>query len=65
MNSPVCKNASEIGEYIGIDSRQVARMRKTHNLPAFKIDNRGCWKANKSSLNSWLADMEKQHQGEK
>jgi hypothetical protein len=63
--SPVCRNSEEIGNYIGIDSRQVPRMEKNHNLPAFKIDNQGSWKANKTSLNGWLADMEKQHQGEK
>lgn len=57
--SPICRNATEIGEYIGIDKRSIPYYQETHGLPVWKFEGKGNWKALKPSLDEWLKEMEK------
>jgi len=55
---PVCRNQSEIGQFIGVDKKMVPYLKKHYDLPAFKIEGKGNWKALKSSLLKWLEQIE-------
>ncbi len=57
---PICRNQAEIGDFIGVDKKSIPYFKKKHGLPAFKIDNKGNWKALKSSLTKWLKKMEEE-----
>ena len=55
---PICRNQSEIGDFIGVDKKAIPYLKKHHELPVFKIDGKGNWKALKSSLLTWLEGIE-------
>lgn len=55
---PLCRNQAEIGDFIGVDKKSVPYLIKKHDLPAWKIEGKGPWKALKSSLLNWLEHIE-------
>jgi hypothetical protein len=57
---PICRNQSEIGDFIGVDKRMIPHLQEHYNLPVFKIDGKGNWKALKTSLLKWLEEVEHQ-----
>lgn len=59
--SPICRNASEIAQYVGINKEWIPRYKDVYRLPAWRFENKGNWKALKSSLDRWVKDMEVQH----
>lgn len=60
-SSPICRNAAEIAAYIGINKEWIKRYKEHYNLPAWRFENKGNWKALKVSLDSWLVTMEGKH----
>lgn len=56
---PLCRNSAEIGAFIGVDKNRISYLKKNYNLPAFKIEGKGNYKALKSSLLVWLEKIEK------
>jgi hypothetical protein len=60
-DSPFCRNAKEIGQYIGIDGRRIPEFKELYGLPVWRFSDGGPWRALKSSLDLWLKDMEKEH----
>ena len=57
-NSPICRNAAEIGQYLGIDKRSIKEFKDKFDLPVWRFEEKGNWKALKPSLDRWLKDME-------
>ena len=55
---PICRNQTEIGDFIGVDKKSIPYLKKHHGLPAFKIDGKGNWKALKTSLLKWIEEIE-------
>ncbi len=60
-NKIICRNAAEIGSYIGVDKRTIPRYKKDYDLPVWRFEPGGNWKALKPSLDEWLLKMEKIH----
>lgn len=60
-NSPVCRNAKEIGRYIGVSEQSVVRFKKEYGLPVWRFNSQGNWRALKPSLDLWMTKMEKMH----
>ena len=60
-SSPICRNSSEIGAYLGIDKRSIPYYQEEHGLPAWKFEGKGNWKALKTSLDNWLLEMERKN----
>lgn len=56
--SPICRNAAEIGAYLGIDKRAIKHFRDNHGLPVWRFEEHGNWKALKPTLDEWLKAME-------
>lgn len=56
---PICRNQSEIGDFIGVDKKMIPYLVENHGLPVFKIDGKGNSKALKSSLIKWLHKIER------
>ena len=55
---PICRNQSEIADFIGVNKCMIPILKRKYGLPVFKIDGKGNWKAIKSSLVDWLKKME-------
>ncbi len=60
MDEPLCRNASEIGNYLGVSGKQIPYLIKMYELPVFRIEGKGKYKALKTSLYKWLQTMEKE-----
>ena len=55
---PICRNQAEIGSFIGVDKKMIPHLKKYYDLPIFKIEGKGNWKALKTSLLKWLEEIE-------
>lgn len=55
------RNADEIGEYIGESGRVVPRLVLEENLPAWKRNGTGPWRAIDLDLDAWMVQQSRKY----
>jgi hypothetical protein len=61
MNDNYLFGAAQIAIYIGETRNSINRLQKDLSLPAYRMTERGRWKAKKTDLDSWLDDQKNSH----
>ena len=55
MRECICyKGAKEICEAVGENPKEMVKLVEKHDLPAWKRDNRGSWRALPEDLERWI-----------
>lgn len=59
----VYKGAVEICEAVGLNPRDIAHYVRTYDLPAWKINGKGTWRALEKDLVDWIYKMRNRYLG--